>query len=480
MASRTTLTAKNLEAFGAARLAALLMDVANGDAALKRRLRFELAADNPAELAKQIRKRLATLSSTRSFVDGNKMRALVADLDTQRAAIVEKLGTADPAEAMDLLWTFMALADPIYERCDDSNGSVSSIFHQACVDLGRLATEAKPDPVAFADRIYEALIVNHYGQFDALINVCAAALGAPGLNHLKQRMHALSNQPVVKPPAKERVKIGWSMSGPIYADEIEESGRKSTVRLALLTIAEIQNDVDAYNGLHDEKERRAPRIAAEIARRYLAAGRAGEALAALDAADRPKRQDRDWPDFGWEDARIDVLDALGRSGEAQAARWSCFERSLSVPHLRAYLKRLPDFEDFEAEQRAFDHADRYPHIRMTLWFFCAWPALDRAAKLVTARVAELDGNDYDILTPAAEALAAKQPLAATLALRAMIDFTLTNGRSSRYGHAARHLKECESLISTVGDYQPFESHEAYVKRLKGVHGRKHGFWSALR
>jgi len=42
MASKKTLNAENLEALGAQRLAELLMDIAEGDAATKRRLRLEL------------------------------------------------------------------------------------------------------------------------------------------------------------------------------------------------------------------------------------------------------------------------------------------------------------------------------------------------------------------------------------------------------------------------------------------------------
>jgi len=40
----------------------------------------------------------------------------------------------------------------------------------------------------------------------------------------------------------------------------------------------------------------------------------------------------------------------------QAARWRHFEHFLSAESLRAYLKRLPDFENFEAEQKALDVA----------------------------------------------------------------------------------------------------------------------------
>ena len=96
---------------------------------------------------------------------------------------------------------------------------------------------------------------------------------------------------------------------------------------------------------------------------------------------------------------------------------------------------------------------------------------------MTQRAGELDGDHSEILTPAADALAGKYPLAATLVLRAMIDFSLTKGRSSRYGHAARHLIECESLALMVQDFGTHEAHDAYVRKLRGEHGKKTSFWS---
>lgn len=221
-----------------------------------------------------------------------------------------------------------------------------------------------------------------------------------------------------------------------------------------------------------------PKIAAEIAQRLLAAGRAQEAWQTIEATEH-SRGGWDWPDFEWENARIDVLDALGRGDEAQAVRWSCFVRSLSASHLRAYLKRLPDFDDVEAEERALDHAQGYKSLLQALSFLVSWPALDRAANLVIRRAGELDGDHYEILTPAADALAGKHPIAATLVLRAMIDFSLTQSRSSRYRHAARHLMECASLAPSIPDFGAFETHEAYAARLRGAHGRKSSFWSLI-
>ncbi len=47
--------------------------------------------------------------------------------------------------------------------------------------------------------------------------------------------------------------------------------------------------------------------------------------------------------------------------EKEAARWQYFEQCLSAEHLRAYLKRLPDFEDFDAEQKALAVAGTHVH-----------------------------------------------------------------------------------------------------------------------
>lgn len=477
MATKKTLNAERLEMLGAKRLAELLMDIAEGDAATTRRLKLELAAQEaPETVGAEVRKRLTQIARARSFADWRKVRDLAGDLDAQRHAIIDQVAACDAAEALELMWRFTDLAEAVHGRCDDSNGVIGAVFRDACRDLGPLAQAAKPDPVDLADRVFTALNENGYSQYDHVIETLGASLGAIGLNHLKGRFIELAKTPVERPSSEKRKVIGWGTGGPLYEDEIAARGRESTIRLALREIADAQGDVDAFIDQYDEKTRKAPKIAADIARRLLAAGRADEALRAIEAAEYKQGG---WPDFEWEEARIDVLEALGRGGEAQAARWSCFERALSGQHLRAYLKRLPDFDDVEAEERALDHAERYGSLLQALAFLVSWRALDRAARVLTGRAAELDGDHYEILAPAADALAAKYPLAATLALRAMIAFTLTKARSSRYRHAARHFLECESLAATIKDFGAFESHAAYADRLKAEHGRKSGFWSLM-
>jgi hypothetical protein len=261
--------------------------------------------------------------------------------------------------------------------------------------------------------------------------------------------------------------------------------------MALQEIADAQGDVDAFIAQQSEKAKTVPKIAAEIAQRLLAADRTKEAWEAINAIDehRPGRIP-----FEWEQTRLDVLEALGRVEEAQTFRWTCFERSLDAAHLRAHLKRLPDFKDMEAEERALSFALRYPSVHQALTFLASWPALDNAAELVLSRADKLDGYHYEILGPAADVLEAKHPLAATVLRRAMIDFSplaatvlrramidfsLKNARTKRYRHAARHLLQCESLAREIADYGRFEAHDTYLTRLRSEHDRKTSFWSLL-
>ena len=70
MASRTTLNAISLEALGARRLAEMLMEIAEGDAATRRRLRLELAAPSARDFGGELRKRITLIGRSRSFAQG--------------------------------------------------------------------------------------------------------------------------------------------------------------------------------------------------------------------------------------------------------------------------------------------------------------------------------------------------------------------------------------------------------------------------
>ena len=440
---KTTLNAKNLEALGAERLAALVMEVAEGDAARKRIARAALLeAAGGSALATAVSKRLITLRRSKSRVNYRKRRAFIDDLDRQRTLIASQIAIDTPKEALDLMWRFMALADAVHARVDDSAGAMGAVFHQACRDMGTIAAKANLPSDNLARQVFHALTdANDHGEFDVLVEAMAPALGEDGLN----RLSALLGGDDATAPKKAR---------------------------ALRAIADARGDVDAYIAGYTAQQRSVPLIAARIADRLVAADRAAEALDALDAALPSGRYGRE----EWTEARLRAFEAAGRPADAQSLRWQVFEREWDARILREYLSRLPDFEDIEAEDRALDLVAAGHDVHEALDFLIAWPAHDRAVALIDARRDALDGDRYAVLGPAADALESSHPLAATLLLRVMIGDTLARAKSSRYRHAARHLRTCAFLDGIIGSWGDVEPHDDYVTRLREVHARRAQFW----
>jgi hypothetical protein len=478
MPRSSALDAKALLALGPERLTELLLELAASDPAIKRQLKLAVASSSsPQDAAAQVRQRLVTISRSRRFLERDQRQLIRKDLTAQLDAITGPIAQGDPAAALELIWQFLELGDNVLGRCHDSSGLIGDIFRDAIRQLGPIAVAAKPEPLALAEQVFEVFCHNGYGVYDELIQQLSEPLGPVGLESLKQHFQQLGEQPVPVPPREEWQQVSYGSGGPTYAHERAESSRQWTVKLGLQAVAEASGDVDGFIAQYTAAQQRMPGIAAQIAKRLLAAGRAEEALGFLTRATPDRSR---WPEMAWEHTHIAALQALGRTEEAQTARWNCFARCLDGSLLRTYLDQLPAFEDVEAEQRAIAIALAYPSLTQSLCFLLSWPsALAQTAELVLNRRSELEGAQYGVLGAAAEKLSKDHPLAATLTLRSMVDFSLAEARSSRYGHAARHLQSCGLLSKRIEAWGDIPSHQAYMAAIRTGHGRKSAFWQRM-
>jgi hypothetical protein len=443
MAGKRALNAKNLETLGAAALAELLIEVSAGNAVIQRRLRLALAAAGGAEgAAQEVRKRLAAIARSTTFIDSAKRKALLADLEAQQQAISGTIATADPALAVDLQVRLLELSEGVLDRCSDSTGAVIGLFQRAVDALANLAGAAALSPEALVAHAAELLQENGYGQFEGLIPALAPALGEAGLLQLEEAL-------------------------------LERGG---VDRFTMEQLARGRGDLDGYLELFEPSQLTWPDTAAEVAGHLLRGGRAEQALAVLE---RAAKATQIMEAETWHATRIAVLDALGCGEEAQQHRWQVFARTLSIPLLRDYLQRLDDFADVEAEERALAVAEQHPLPLAALQFLVFWPSLPRAARYVIEHCHDWDGDAYEIYEPAAERLSAGHPLAASLLLRAMVVFALSMGRSKRYRYAAEHLRQCEQLEARIDDWQGFESHASFQGRLREAFALKWSFWQLL-
>ncbi len=532
MAGRASLNAKNLEALGPARLAALLLQHTEGNAASRRALRMALAEQQgPLEMAQEVRKRLAAVERSSSWLDQKRRDALLADLDRQRQAIAGPIAAHDPDLALELLWRFLDLAKSLGDRCDCFDEGELPLFHQASADLGLVACRAKGSTAALAEQVAAALLENDLGQYDHLIEHLKEALKAEGLEQLRQIME--SHRPPSRAEDETEEDGNSYIYAPIFNSDYEPDGDEDfdieaevdfevdfdvdfesdygdesesgyvddydddddddydldpdpndldqTVRLAMLAIADALGDAEAYLAEYRDHQPAAlkqPLVAARVAQRLTAGGRAAEALALLDSAQPLPQQTPPGPG-PWIDARIAALDQLDRGEEAQQLRWKFALLRLSSQHLRDYLKRLPAFEDGESQERALDLVLQHPYLGPALEFLHQWPDRRRCASLILARPAELDRADEKLLAAVAEALEADQPLAATLCLRALIESILEQARSNRYRHGVRHLASCRRLAGAIATWGTIPDHNSYINELLYAYGHRVGFMNQL-
>lgn len=446
--ARKTLSEANLAALGAERLAALLMDVAGGD--LKRRLRMELAAEVGApDLALELDKRLTTLATSRARVSWRKRPELIADLQTLRRMIVERLAPLDARLALDRLIAWFDLYPSLSSRVKDPKGELALVFDAASSDLAALATLAGPDVAA--PLLTEALSTR-LSEWASWIGRGASSL-SPGL--------------------ARRVLADLTLGRP-----------RPTGRLALVVrkLADRAGDLDAWIQAIPDDDRRKPDVGAEIARRLAVAGRAVEARDALEAT-RATPPSARWsraksveppplPDAWWS-AEIAVLDAEGRTAEADEARWRLFDRTLSEDVLREVLARLADFEDVVALDRAFDRAASHVDPMKGLAFLMNWPALREAAAMVRARREEVRGSHDDAPLWAGR-LGGRYPDAALLLIRARARALVRLG-SGITAEIEGLIGEAETLAATVDD-PSIEGHAAFVAEIHALAAPRRPVW----
>lgn len=443
MAGKRTLNAKNLQTLGAEALAELLIEVSAGNAVIQRRLRLALAAAGGAEgAAQEVRKRLAAIARSTTLIDSAKRKALLADLEAQQQAISGPIATADPDLAVELQVRLLELSEGVLDRCSDTTGAVIGLFQRGVGALVSLAKAAATSPEALVEHGAELLQENGYGQFAGLIPALSPLLGEAGLLQLEEAL--------------------------LERDGVDRFTKEQLVRG--------RGDLDSYLELFEPSELTWPDTAAAVAGHLLNGGRPEQALAVLE---RAAQMTEIMQAEAWHATRIAVLDALGRSEEAQQHRWQVFAKTLSIPVLREYIQRLDDFADVEAEERAFALVEQHHLPLAALQFLVFWPSLARAARYVIEHCHDWDGDAYEIYEPAAERLSAGHPVAASLLLRAMVVFALSMGRSKRYRYAVEHLRQCERLEARIDDWQGFESHATFAGRLRQAFGQKWSFWQLL-
>ena len=126
-------------------------------------------ANDPVTLSKVLGKRIASLRRGRRFIDYRASFAFSRELEALLTDIESGLLANSPKHAFDLVDRFLATAESVLNRVDDSGGAVGEVYRQAALLWLTAAKGWRDADVDWLERVYQLHQQNDYGVLDPLL-----------------------------------------------------------------------------------------------------------------------------------------------------------------------------------------------------------------------------------------------------------------------------------------------------------------------
>lgn len=438
----------------AAALVDLIVDLADRDPSLFRRLELEIAADSGDEKTIEVRLRKALDSATRTgrFIDYRAAGGWAGEVDAALDALEPIAKGRTAALAVRLALHAVDRVEKAVGSMDDSDGHCSDLMARAAGIHLSACRYAKPDPVELARELYDREMTEEYETFSGAVATYADILGSQGLKEFRRLAEAAFRKLAARPRKDsfdtERFRLSRMMD--CFAEKDGDLDARIAIREAdqsspwgVLKLAEFCLE----HGREEEALRRAEeglwlfedsrpdeRLYAFVARLLAKAGRSDEATAHLMRA------------FGKAPslALFGNLSAIGGAAASEAA-----------------IARLRSLVASGRSASRHTHSDLLIEILLQEERFDdAWAVLRTrgAAERLQVRLAEKSE-----LTHAAEALAVYHN---------RIEALVRAGGNRSYEEAAGYVARASRLQSVAAQ-------AAYVADLRIRHKAKRNFIKAL-
>ncbi|MBN71388.1 MAG: hypothetical protein CME32_19160 [Gimesia sp.] len=415
-------------------------------------------ANDPVALTRVLRKRIASLKRGRRFIDYRASfdfaRELEAIVDDIESGLLER----SPQHAFDLVDRFLATAESVLNRVDDSGGAVGEVYRQAVLLWLTAAAGWRDANIDWFERIDQLYQQNDYGVLDPLLPNAHLLLTQDQLKQLAWRYENTLRRAVKTPEQEGKVNYAALHSG-----------------VALGQIADALHDPALYERsvlIHSPQPN--PLQMKSICEKYLQYEQPESAMPYLN---------QPW-ESRFEHDRLALLDKVceqtGDREQLKLIRSRLFQSEQSYASFTRYLEALDEDEKEKACRSAIKQAEQGGDILRSADLLLNLGQTESAQALVLARHKELAECFYDGLLRLAKAFEkADCNLAATACYRALLLDILAQARSKAYGHAARYYKKLEVLAKWIKAFKPLPTHDAFVQQLQSGHGRKKSFWARL-
>lgn len=165
-----------------AALIAMIVELAERDPALFRKLEIASAADGADDrtLAARVRKAIDTATATRRYVDDHEAGGWAAAVDDALDAL-DALDSRHAPLVLELAERAIDRIEEAIESIDDSDGECGALLERARDIHIDAARAARPDPLALARDLFERETGDEYGAFAGAASLYADVLGEAGL-----------------------------------------------------------------------------------------------------------------------------------------------------------------------------------------------------------------------------------------------------------------------------------------------------------
>ncbi|MCK4710723.1 MAG: hypothetical protein KAU21_19065 [Gammaproteobacteria bacterium] len=419
--------------------------------------------DDPAALAKVILKRIQSVSRGRKFIDWRLSHDFSANLDSILADIESGLLDSSPKHAFDLVTKFLATANKVFERADDSSGEIGGVY-QDSVLLWLTAAKAWKESTAagakinWLERVYTLYLDNDYAVYDVLLPNSAILLNPDQLTQLAWRYESELKQALKTPSEKYSFNME-ALHGSVALGAVAEALKDPALyeRATLITSPE-PNDLQKKS----------------IVQMYLK----------FDQTDGALR----WLNTPWqtrfETDRLALLDEAhqqsGNVDELKKTRFKFYSHDQTYSSFKRYLELLNDTEQQSARLEAIQLAEQGGELTANIDMLLNLNEPERAQLLVLANPQGISNCFYgDLLELAKKLEQQKCWLAATACYRSLLLDILNRARSKAYTHAARYYKKLEIISEQIQHFEPLDNHAEFIQQLKDKHGLKRSFWQRV-
>lgn len=402
----------------------------------------------PQESVTRFKAKIAGLKRSRRFIGWREVGGFARELEGLLADLEENV--EDGKVGVELAALFFKCDRSVFERCDDSNGSVGEIFRYDASRIFARFAAVCPDKQWLVKQLINLFGDNAYGARDNLLEAADDFLPE-------------ENQ-------RELAKTFWQLA----TAEKDEYQRRSWYG-GVEEMAEHLGDAPLF-----EKARLAswgePGTAAclDIAEVYLATGDPQTALAWI-------KRDKN-PGAFQADKRERLLQViyteLGESEKVTEIVWKRFRDSRSIASLNELLSVIgQDQREAVIAEQALEIKAATQFSSSDALFLIESSYLDQAEEYLLQSVEQFNGDYYYSLLPLAQAMEkAERFLAASMLYRALLDSILRRAHTKTYPHGVRYLKKLDALAPAISSWLRFSRHGIYKNELKLAHGRKHSFW----